>query len=51
MLSNTFSDFISDMGITDHKHYGQYTENKVESPHLQEYFLKNRSLWKLVISQ
>ena len=21
MLSNTFSDFISDMGVTDHRHY------------------------------
>ena len=29
MLSNTFSDFISDMGVFDHRHYE--VENKMEN--------------------
>ena len=51
MLSNTFSDFISDMGVTDHRHCMiDSIENKIESLHFQQCSLKNRSLWKLVIS-
>ena len=36
MLSNTFSNFISDMGVTDHRHYDleNKIENKVDSLHL-----------------
>ena len=50
MLSNTFSDFISDMGVTDHRHCMiDNIENKIESLHLQQRSLKNRLLWKLVI--
>ena len=41
MLSNTSSNFIS--GMDD-------IENKIKDLHLQECSLKNRSLWKLVIS-
>ena len=50
MLSNTSSDFISDMGVTDHRHYVDNIENKIENRRLQESFLKNRSFSKLVIS-
>ena len=50
MLSNTFSDFTSDMGVTDHRHCMiDNIENKIESLHLQQRSLKNRLLWKLVI--
>ena len=50
MLSNTFSDFISDMRVTDHGTIIDNIENKIESLHLQECSLKNRFFWKLVIS-
>ena len=50
MLSNTSLDFISDMGVTDHRHYVDNVENKIEHRRLQESFLKNRSFSKLVIS-
>ena len=60
MLSNSFSDFISDMEVTDHTDALitltiisitpiDNIENKIESLHLQECSLKTRSLWKLVI--
>ena len=49
MLSNTSLDFISDMGVTDHRHYVDNIESKIENRRLQESFLKNRSFWKLVI--
>ena len=60
MLSNSFSDFISDMEVTDHTDTMitltiisitpiDNIENKIESLHLQECPLKIRSLWKLVI--
>ena len=49
MLLNTFLDFISDMGVTDHRHYVDNTESKIDNRRLQESFLKNRSFWKLVI--
>ena len=49
MLSNTSLDFISDMGVTDHRHYFYNIENKIENHQLQESFLKNRSFWKLFI--
>ena len=40
------------MGVTDHRHYDleNKIENKVDSLHLQECSLKNRSSWKLVMS-
>ena len=42
MLSNIFLDFISDMGVTDHRHcIIDNTENKIESLHLQQCSLKN----------
>ena len=48
MLSNTFSDFILDMGVTDHTDTMiDNIENKIESLHLQEWSLRNRPLWKL----
>ena len=50
MLSNTSLDFISDMGVTDHRHYNDNIENKIENRGLQESFLKNWSFLKLVIS-
>ena len=50
MLSNMSFDYISGMGVTDHKHYDLDTENKVENLRLHECSLKNRSFWKLVIS-
>ena len=40
MLSNTFSDFFSDIRVTDHS-----IENKIENLRLQECTLKNRSFW------
>ena len=49
MLSNTSLNFISDMGVTDHRHYVNNIENKIENRRLQESFLKNWSFWKLVI--
>ena len=49
MLLNTFLDFISDMGVTDHRYYVNNTESKIDNRRLQESFLKNRSFWKLVI--
>ena len=50
MLSNTSFDFISDMGVTDHRHYIDNIESKIENLCLRECSLKNRSFWKLVIS-
>ena len=50
MLSNTFLDFISDMGVTDHRHYVDCIESKIENRRRQESFLKNRSFCKLFIS-
>ena len=35
MLSNTFSDFISDMGASDHKTMIYDIENKIENLRLQ----------------
>ena len=49
MLSNTSLDFISDIAVTDHRHYFYNIENKIENRQLQESFLKNRSFWKLFI--
>ena len=40
MLSNTFSDFFSEIRVTDHS-----IENKIENLRLQECTLKNRSFW------
>ena len=50
MLSNTSLDFILDMSVTDHRHYVDNIENKIENRELQESFLKNWSFLKLVIS-
>ena len=50
MLWNTSLDFISDTGVTDHRHYADNIESKLENRRLQKSFLKNRSFWKLVIS-
>ena len=51
MLSKTFSDFILDIGVTDHTDTMiNNIENKIESLHLQEWSVKNRSLWKLFIA-
>ena len=50
MLSNTSLDFIKDMGVTDHKHYVDNVESKIENSRLLESFLKNRSFWKSFIS-
>ena len=50
MLSNTSLDFISDMGVTDHRHYVDNIGSKIENRRLQESFLKNRSFSKLVIT-
>ena len=38
MLSNTFLDFVSDVGVTDHRQYDMIDniENKIESLHLQQ---------------
>ena len=47
MLWNTSLDFISDVGVTDYRHYVDNIEN---NRRLQESFLKNRSFWLLVIS-
>ena len=40
MLSKTFSDFVSDIRVTDHS-----IESKIENLRLQECTLKNRSFW------
>ena len=50
MLPNTSLYFIPDMGVTDHIHYVDNIESKMENRRLQESFFKNRSFWKLVIS-
>ena len=50
MLSKTSSGFISDMRVTDCRHYNHDIENKIVNLPLQECSLKNRSFWKLVIS-
>ena len=47
MLSKTSLDFISDMGVTDHRHYVNNIENKIENHRLQESFLKNWAFLKL----
>ena len=50
MLSNTFSDFISDMEVTDERHCDRYyIKNKIESLYFQECSLKNMPLWNFVI--
>ena len=49
MFSNTSLDFILDMGVTDHDNIIDNIENKKKNLLLQEYSLKNRSFWKLVI--
>ena len=38
------------LGVTDHRHYVDNIESKIENRWLQESFLKNRSFWKLFIS-
>ena len=48
MLSNTSLDFISDMGVTNHRHYFYNIENKIENHQLQESFLKNRSFLEVI---
>ena len=50
MLGNISFDFISDTGVTDHRHYADDIESELENRRLLESFLKNRSFWKLVIS-
>ena len=51
MLSYTCLDFISDVGVTDHRHCMiDNIKNKTEGLHLQQCSLKNRSLRKLAIS-
>ena len=40
ILSNTSLDFISDMGVTDRKHYDRYIENEIENFRM---LFKNRS--------
>ena len=35
MLSNTTLDFISDMDVTDYKHYDQSYSKKIKIPRLQ----------------
>ena len=50
MLSKTFSNFLSDMRVTDHRKQIDDIENKIKNLHLQECSLKSRSVWKLVIS-
>ena len=49
-LTNILLGLISDMGVSDDRHYDQNIENKIENLGLQECSLKNRSFWKLVIS-
>ena len=49
MLSNNSLDFISDMGVTDHRHCDrQFREQKRESSS-SGCSLKNSSFWKLFI--
>ena len=43
MLSNGSLDFISDIGVIDHRDYDRSIESKIENLQLQEYSLKNRS--------
>ena len=50
MLSSIPLDFISNMEVTDHKHYINDIENKIDNFQLQECSLKHRSFWKLLIS-
>ena len=51
MLSYTFLDFISDVGVTDQRHCMiDKIKNKIEGLHLQQCSLKNRSLRKLAVS-
>ena len=50
MLSSISLDFISNMEVTDHKHYINDIENKIDNFQLQECSLKHRSFWKLLIS-
>ena len=50
LLSDTFSDFIPHMGVTDRRHYDRSYRKKLESFRLQECSLKNRFLWKLEAS-
>ena len=49
MLSNTFSDFISDMRVLITNTMIDNIKNKIENLHLQECSLKNKPFWKLVI--
>ena len=46
-LKNNFPNMLSK---TDHDNIIDNIENKKEDLHLQEYSLKNRSFWKLVLS-
>ena len=50
MLSNTSSDFISDIGVTYHRQYDREKLCKIDNLQPQECSLKNRCFWKLVIS-
>ena len=47
MLSNTFSDSILDMGVSDHRNYIENIENKIENVRLQECSLKNISFFNV----
>ena len=49
MLSNTFSDFISDMRVLITDTMIDDIENKIEKLHLRERSLKDKPFWKLVI--
>ena len=44
MLSNTFSDFISDVGATEHRHYDQQYKKKIEFLDFQECSSQDMSL-------
>ena len=44
MLSNTFSDFISDVGATEHRHYDQQNKKKIEFLDFQECSSQDMSL-------
>ena len=50
MFSTASLDFISDIGVTDHRHMIYNIESEIENLRLQECSLKSRSFWKLVIS-
>ena len=48
MLSNTSLDFISDMHVTDHRHYVNNIESKIENRQLQERFFKKMVLLEVI---